>query len=311
MTTMSPGIHHITAVAGDPRRNVAFYRDVLGLRLVKKTVNFDDPGTYHLYYGNETGAPGTIITFFPWAGVGRGRAGLGMAVETAYAIPASAVPYWIERLIAKGVDHDPPVKRFGETVIALRDPDGAHLELVAVAGVETRAAWADGPVPAEHAIRGFAGQTLWVADPAPTARVLTDVFGYVANGADGAWRRYTAPGGAIGDRIDLRIAAGFMRGASGAGTIHHVAFRASDDAAQAAISKALAGLGLRATEQVDRNYFRSIYFREPGGVLFEVATDAPGFDVDEPRETLGEMLKLPAWLEGHRKEIEAALPALG
>jgi glyoxalase family protein len=311
MTTISPGIHHVTAIAGDPRKNVAFYRDVLGLRLVKKTVNFDDPGTYHLYYGDETGAPGTIITFFPWAGVNRGRAGLGMAVETAYAIPRAAVPYWIERLIAKGVDHDPPLKRFGETVIGLRDPDGAHLELVAIEGVESLPGWAGGPVPIEYGIRGFAGQTLWVADPAPTARVLTEVFGYVEAGADGAWRRYVAPGDAIARRIDLRVAAGFMRGAPGAGTIHHVAFRAADDAAQTAMSKALAGLGLRATEQLDRNYFRSIYFREPGGVLFEIATDAPGFDVDEPRASLGETLMLPTWLEGHRKEIEAHLPALG
>jgi len=310
MTISSPGIHHITAIARDPRRNVQFYRDVLGLRLVKKTVNFDDPGTYHLYYGDAAGNPGTIMTFFPWPTAGKGRAGVGAAVETAFAIPRGAVGYWLERLIAKGVDHDPPVKRFGETVLGLRDPDGMHLELVAIDAVEGLAAWAGGPVPAEHAIRGFAGQTLWVDAREGTAKVLTDGLGYREAGREGAYARYVADGGAIGLRIDLRDASGFTRAAMGAGTIHHVAFRATDDAAQAEMGKRLAGLGLRVTEQMDRNYFRSVYFREPGGVIFEIATDAPGFAVDEDAGALGETLKLPAWLEPHRGEIERALPAL-
>jgi glyoxalase family protein len=308
--TSSPGLHHVTAIASDPRRNVAFYRDALGLRLVKKTVNFDDPGTYHLYFGDEAGSPGTIMTFFPWPGAGRGRAGVGAAVETAFAVPTRSVGAWIERLIAQGVDHDPPEKRFGETVIVLRDPDGMHLQLVGTAGADALPGWAGGPVPAEHAIRGFAGQTLWVADAAPTARVLTDAFGYRKQGAEGALTRFVAEG-LLGARIDLRDAAGFLGAAQGAGAIHHVAFRAADDAAQADMTTRLRGLGLRVTEQVDRSYFRSVYFREPGGVLFEIATDDPGFATDEPVATLGADLKLPPWLEPHRREIEAALPALG
>jgi glyoxalase family protein len=307
----SSGIHHITAISGDAARNARFYRDVLGLRLVKKTVNFDDPGTYHLYYGDEAGSPATILTFFPWEHAPRGRAGVGAAVETAFAVPAASIGYWAERLIGKAVDHDPPAKRFGETVLSFRDPDGMHLEIVGQPGLDAVPGRAGGPVPAEHAIRGFAGQTLWVANGEATARVLTEAFGYREAGREGAYTRFLAPGEAqLGRRIDLRDAAGFMRAASGVGTLHHVAFRAADDAAQAEMVRKLAAMGLRATEQVDRNYFRSVYFREPGGVLFEIATDAPGFAVDEPAERLGETLMLPPWLEPRRADIERVLPAL-
>jgi glyoxalase family protein len=306
----SPGIHHITAIARDARHNVQFYRDVLGLRLVKKTVNFDDPGTYHLYYGDEAGTPGTILTFFPWPNAGKGRAGVGAAVEVAFAIPTASVGFWLERLNAKAVDHDSPVERFGETVIAFRDPDGMHLELVAMAAADAIPGWGGSTVPAVHAIRGFAGQTLWVSDTVATARVLTDALGYRRTTSEGAFTRFEASGGPLGLRLDLRDVAGFMRAAMGAGTIHHVAFRASDDTAQADMARSLRGMGINVTEQMDRNYFRSVYFREPGGVIFEIATDAPGFAIDEPANALGAALKLPAWLEPHRRDIEAALPAL-
>jgi glyoxalase family protein len=307
--TPSVGIHHVTAIARDPKRNVAFYTDVLGLRLVKKTVNFDDPGTYHLYYGDGTGAPGTILTFFPWGHVGQGRNGLGMAVETAFVVPQSSIGFWMQRLIEKGIEHDPPEKRFGETVLGLRDPDGLRLEIVGVAGAEALPGYA-ASIEAAHAIRGFHSVSLWVGDAAGTARVLTDAFGWSEIGREGNRHRFAAPGAGIGRFVDLRVAPGFMAGRKGAGTVHHVAFRAASDAHQGTLADRLRAEGLRVTEQMDRNYFRSVYFREPGGTIFEIATDDPGFAVDEAVETLGTDLKLPAWYEPRRKEIEASLPAL-
>jgi glyoxalase family protein len=306
----SPGLHHVTAIAGDPRRNAEFYSRHLGLRLIKKTVNFDDPGTYHLYYGDASGSPGSVMTFFPWPNAGAGRAGLGQAVETGYLVPEASTGFWIDRFVTLNVTHAAPVKRFGRTVIPFRDPDGMHLELVADAGAAATPGYATDGIPAEHAIRGFAGVTLWVADPAPTARILTEVFAYRAAGSEDGRHRYVAAGEGPGLAIDLRVTAGFPRGASGAGTIHHIAFRARSDAEQAAMVKALNGIGLRPTEQLDRNYFRSVYFREPNGVLFEIATDGPGFAVDEDAATLGEKLMLPPWLEPHRGELEKVLPAL-
>jgi glyoxalase family protein len=311
--TRSPGLHHVTAVAGDPARNVAFYTRTLGLRMVKKTVNFDDPGTYHLYYGDDAGSPGTILTFFPWAGVGKGRAGTGQAVETAFLIPEAATGFWLQRLVELGVPHEAPMRRFGRSVIALRDPDGMHLELVATPGAEKIEGHAVHGIPAEHAIRGFDGVTLWVADPGRTGLILQEAFGYTAGETEDGRQRFTAPGPANGLalHIDLRNTAGFPRGAAGAGGIHHIAFRAESDAEQAAMVARLNRIGLRPTEQLDRNYFRSVYFREPNGVLFEIATDAPGFAVDEPMETMGGKLMLPEWLEQHRAEIERSLPSLG
>jgi glyoxalase family protein len=301
-----PGIHHVTAIASDPRRNLTFYTRTLGLRLVKKTVNFDDPGAYHLYYGDETGRPGTILTFFPWPGAREGRGGLGFTHETLFRIPESAVGFWTGRLVEHGVAHDAPETRFGRKVLPFRDPDGLRLALVGIPEAGAAPGWGGGEVPAEHAIRGIEGVTLLVADAGPTGAVLTGAMGFTEAGREGALVRYASPGGLV----DLRVVPGFPRGASGAGTVHHVAFRAGDDAEQAAMGERLAGLGLHATEQKDRNYFRSIYAREPGGVLFEIATDTPGFAVDEPAESLGTALKLPAQYEGHRATIEAALPAL-
>jgi glyoxalase family protein len=296
----SPGLHHITAIAGDPARNLAFYQDLLGLRLVKKTVNFDDPGTYHLYYGDEQGSPGTILTFFPWPGARPGRRGAGEATGTAFAIPAASLSWWLDRLSDRGVTHEVPAKRFGETVVGFQDPDGMSLELVARDV---------GDVPAEHAIRAFAGVTIRSTRPDSTGAVLS-LLGYEEGPKDGDVTRWSTNAPGVATIVDVKDASAEPRHASGAGTVHHIAFRAADDAAQAAMVETLSSRGLQVTPQQDRNYFRSVYFREPGGVLFEIATDAPGFAVDEPADSLGRTLMLPQWLEPRRAAIEAALPPL-
>jgi glyoxalase family protein len=304
------GIHHVTAISGQAVRNFDFYTHVLGLRFVKKTVNFDDPGTYHLYYGDQVGHPGTILTFFPWEHAAPGRGGVGLTQQTAFRIPASAVGYWTHRFIEKGVAHEALEKRFGEPVLSFTDPDGMSLALVGAAGAESEPAWAGGDIPEEHAIRGFHGVTLMLDDGARTAAVLRDVLGFQSAGQDGPLNRFHASE-AIGGIVDIRQAKGFLAGRQGRGSVHHIAFRAADDTSQAAMAqKLVAEHGLQPTHQLDRQYFRSVYFREPGGILFEIATDAPGFAVDEPVESLGRDLKLPPFLEGRRKEIEAVLPEL-
>jgi glyoxalase family protein len=310
-STMShtAGIHHITAISGDPARNVAFYTEVLGLRMVKKTVNFDDPGTYHLYYGNGQGSPGTILTFFPWAGARPGRRGAGEASGAAFAIPPAAISFWLDRLAVRNIPHEMPVQRFGETVITLSDPDGMTLELVAQASVADSLGWSNGDIPEQHAIRGFAGITIWSPVPDVTGAVLS-VMGYTEGAKEGEITRWTTGQPNLATNINVRDARSVTRHQSGAGTVHHVAYRAADDTAQAAMAEALRVSGLQVTEQLDRNYFRSVYFREPGGTLFEIATDAPGFAVDEPQDKLGETLMLPEWLEPRRAAIEAALPSL-
>jgi len=305
-----PGIHHVTAIAGKANRNLDFYTRVLGLRFVKKTVNFDDPGTYHFYYGDEVGHPGTILTFFPWEHAAPGRGGVGLTQQTAFRVPAGAVGYWTHRLVEKGVAHDAPEKRFGEPVLTFTDPDGMSLALVGAAGAEAEPAWHNGDIPSEHAIRGFHGVTLMIEDAGRTAQVLRDVLGFRDAGGDGPYVRFHA-GETVGGVVDLREAKGFLAGRLGRGSVHHIAFRAIDDANQAMMAKRVVALGLRPTDQFDRKYFRSVYFREPGGILFEIATDAPGFAVDEPVATLGHDLKLPLFLENRRKEIEALLPELG
>jgi glyoxalase family protein len=308
---MPSGIHHVTSIASSARRNLDFYTGTLGLRLVKKTVNFDDPGSYHFYYGDEAGHPGTILTFFPWEGAAPGRLGIGEAQETVFSVPEGSIGYWTQRLIEKGVAHNPPVKRFGETTLAFKDSDGTRLALAGVRGVENATGWSAGAAPAEHAIRGFHSVSLLLAEAGPTAAILTDVFGFVADGREAATQRYQAPGVELGGLVDLRTAGEFLAARQGAGSVHHIAFRAADDAAQAAMVKKLVqDHHLRTTEQKDRNYFRSVYFREPGRVLFEIATDPPGFAVDEPLDSLGGALKLPPFLEGRRGQIEAALPKL-
>ncbi|MEA2877382.1 MAG: glyoxalase family protein [Hyphomicrobiales bacterium] len=303
------GIHHVTAIAGRADRNLDFHTRVLGLRLVKKTVNFDDPGTYHLYYGDAEGQPGTILTFFPWAHAAAGQLGAGETQETAFRIPSAALGYWTHRLLEKGVTHGAPEKRFGETVLPFTDPDGMRFSLVAAPAAENEKGWSI-DIPAEHAIRGFHGVTLLVHTAAPTASILTDVLGFREVARDGALVRYRgdAP---MGAHVDLREAGDFPRGRMGRGSVHHIAFRAADDATQAAMAaKLVADRKMHPTEQKDRNYFRSIYFREPNGILFEIATDQPGFAVDEPAASLGQSLKLPPFLEPRRAELEGKLPPL-
>jgi glyoxalase family protein len=305
------GIHHVTAIGGPAGRNLDFYTRVLGLRLVKRTVNFDDPSTYHLYYGDETGRPGTILTFFPWEHAAPGRLGVGETQESVFRVPEGALGYWAHRLVDKGIPHDALEKRFGETVLPFKDPDGTRLALVAVPGIEGEPTWSDGEVPADAAIRGFHSVSLLLREAEPTGAILTDVFGFAEIGRDGSTVRFQAQGTVVGGIVDIRVAGDFLRGRQGAGSVHHIAFRAADDEAEFAMMKTLAdNHGIRTTDQKDRNYFRSLYFREPGGVLFEIATDVPGFAADEPVATLGQALKLPPPLEPRRREIEAVLPAL-
>lgn len=305
------GLHHVTAIAGDPIRNFGFYTRDLGLRFVKKTVNFDDPGTYHFYYGDETGRPGTILTFFPWAGAPAGRRGVGETHQTAFRVRQRSLGYWTQRFTEKGIRCEALEKRFGESVLPFSDPDGMALALVGVPGAESEPGWSNGEVPAEHAIRGFHGVTLLLDSATKTAAVLSDVFGLEQTAREGSVIRFKAPGDVEGSVVDIYEAKGFLRGHQGGGSVHHIAFRAADDAEQGRMAQRLvSNHGLHPTEQRDRNYFRSIYFREPGGVLFEIATDIPGFVVDEPVATLGRDLKLPGFLEQQRKQIEDVLPSL-
>jgi glyoxalase family protein len=304
------GIHHVTAIAGRVIPNLEFYTRVLGLRFVKRTVNFDDPGTYHLYYGDRVGHPGTILTFFPWQHAVPGRGGVGLAQQTSFRIPARAIGFWMRRFAEKGVAHEPLEERFGETVLSFKDPEGMSLAVVGVGGAESEPAWTAGDVPAEHAIRGFHGVTLMLDDVAPTASVLSNVLGFHTEGRDGPLERFHASE-QIGGVVDLRADGGVSPGQLGRGSVHHIAFRARDDATQDQMAHKVAKEHhLQPTPQIGSQYFRSVYFREPGGILFEIATDEPGFAADEPVERLGHDLKLPAFLEARRPEIETFLPAL-
>ena len=299
------GIHHVTAMAGDPQANVDFYTGVLGLRLVKRTVNFDDPGTYHLYYGDEMGHPGTIMTFFPWPMARRGVQGAGQATVTSFSVPEGSLGYWTERLGKLGVAFEDPRPRFDEEVLTLLDPDGLRLELVTRKD-DGRTPWTGGPVAAEHAVRGFDGVTLTEWNPEVTAEVLEGTLGFRKAAQQGDRFRFQA-----GDsRVDVLASPASVRGHISAGTVHHVAWRAADDGDQLAWREAVAESGLYVTPVLDRQYFRSIYFREPGGVLFEIATDPPGFTRDETVESLGSGLKLPPWLEPERGRIEQVLPPI-
>ena len=303
------GIHHITAIAGPAQRNLDFYTRTLGLRLVKKTVNFDDPGTYHFYFGDEGGSPGTILTFFPWEHVAAGRLGVGETQETVFRVPAGAIGYWTHRFVEKGVAHDAPARRFGESIVSFRDSDGMRLALIGVPGIENEPAWGGGDVPQEFAIRGFHSVNLLLKEAAPTGAILTDVLGFSEVGREGNLVRFKAGDTKIGGIVDLHEAGSFLPGGMGGGSVHHIAFRAADDAEEFAMVKKLAeNHHIHTTEQKDRNYFRSVYFREPGHVLFEIATDVPGFAIDEPVTSLGQSLKLPPVYEKRRREIEQVLP---
>jgi glyoxalase family protein len=306
-----PGIHHVTAIAGDPQANLDFYTGFLGLRLVKQTVNFDEPDTFHFYYGDESGRPGSLLTFFPFTFAAPGRVGAGMASTTAFAVPETAFDYWMGRFADDGRDFDGPKTRFGQQVLAFTDPDGLRLELVAEAGLnDAPPGWAGGSVPGEHAIRRLHAVALCLEASERTARLLTETFGYAAVGESEGRLRVRARGDAGAAVVDLLCQPSRMSGRMGAGTVHHVAFRARDEAEQRAWREAVEALGLNVTPVLDRQYFRSVYFREPGGVLFEIATDAPGFAVDEAADALGTGLKLPDWLEPRRQGIERRLPPI-
>jgi glyoxalase family protein len=308
MNPNTRGIHHVTAIGGDAQRNVDFYAGLLGLRLVKRTVNFDDPETYHLYYGDGSGNPGSIVTFFPWGDdAPKGRIGAGQVMTTSFSIPAASLGYWMERLVENGRRFEKPRGSFGETTLTFEDPDGLRVELVAAE--DERPGWDSPTVPAEHAVRGIHHVTLIVAEAQKTAELLTGALGFERAGKAEGRGRFAA-GGGPGTLVDVSEASGFPRGTMGSGTVHHVAFRAEDEESELAFRERVESLGFEVTRVLDRNYFRSIYFREPGGVLFEIATDPPGFAVDEPPEELGSNLKLPAWLEERRERIEEVLPPL-
>ena len=310
------GLHHVTAIASDPQRNLDFYAGVLGLRFVKRTVNFDDPQTYHFYYGDDVGSPGTILTFFPWPGARRGRQGTGQVAVTSFAVLPTALGFWVERLLRHGVKYDGPTKRGpsasdAEQVISFKDHDGLMLEIVAHPGAEARSAWAGAPgISRDNAIHGFHAVTLWVGDGEPTEKVLVDTLGFRPLREDRGTRRFESGDGGPGTFVDVRSIGGFVQAAGGAGTVHHVAFAVDDDDTQLAVRERVIDAGLHPTPVIDRNYFHSVYFREPGGVLYELATNQPGFAIDEPVERLGERLMLPAQYEPHRAEIEATLPRI-
>ncbi len=301
------GIHHITAIASDPQKNIDFYVGVLGLRMVKKTVNFDDPGTYHFYFGDAAGSPGTILTFFPWPGAKRGTQGSGSVIATAFAVPVGSIDRWASRLGDLGVVITDRGTRFGSKFVAFEDHDGMGLEVIETAGVETLPAW--GLEPA-MAIRGFHSATLSVRSCEATSRMLRDGLGMMEEGSENGRQRFVSVDqtGAIGRVIDVLTEPDRAPSRLGAGVVHHIAVRATDDAHELALQRVLADSGYGVTDVRERFYFRSVYYRERGGVLFEIATDAPGFAIDEPSDSLGMSLKLPPQYEGARSRLEAHLP---
>lgn len=310
MLTNKPGIHHVTAIGGDPQQNIDFYTQVLGLRLVKKTVNHDDPSTYHLYFGDDAGHPGTNFTFFPWPNGRSGQIGTGQAQTTAFLIPQDAIDYWTNRFDEQDVAFDAPTTRFDETVISFRDPDSLELELVAHPETPDGDPWQDAPVPTDNAIRGFHGVTLALEGYEQTASLLEEEMGFAFDRDDDGRRFRSRSDGDVGFAIDLLCQPTRDRGRTGVGTVHHVAFRVESEAQQQQWREALIDRGLNVTPVIDRVYFQSVYFREPGGVLFEIATEGPGFTVDEEHDELGTTLTLPPWLEDERQAIESRLPEL-
>ena len=310
MTTSVHGIHHVTCIAGDAQENLDFYVALLGMRLVKRSVNQDDPGTYHLFYADRVGNPGTDFTFFPWANMQPGRLGIGLTVETSFAIPPGSLAYWQDRLAQYNVEHGTPQSRFGETNLAFQDPHGLQIALVETADDRQFVPWENSPVAPEHQLRGMHAVRLWERQLAPTDTVLTELMGFQRIGTEDGWHRYGADGGGSGQLIEIKELPDERRGQWGTGSVHHVAWRVKDSEEQMALREVLLRAGLRPTEQIDRFWFKSVYYKEPGGVLFELATDGPGFDRDEDMEHLGEQLILPPWLEPQRQQIEAALPVL-
>lgn len=307
---MIQGIHHITALASDPQRNVDFYVDVLGLRLVKRTVNFDAPDVYHLYYGDETGQPGTVLTFFPFPDAARGKRGIGEISAVAFDVPEGSMDYWVTRLSTFGIHLNGPETRFNKRVLSFEDPDGMTIELVFSGPHPNYRHWHGSPVLEEFAIRRFSGATLMLGAREETAALLQKTLGFAFAGQSGNRFRYTIGQSSHEAAIDLVVNSTLPFARQSAGSVHHIAWRVADSASQLEWREKLVDTGTHTTEVLDRNYFQSIYFHEPGGVLFEIATDTPGFTVDEPIEELGMHLKLPAWLEPDRSKLERILPPL-
>jgi glyoxalase family protein len=306
------GLHHVTAIAGPAQENLDFYAGVLGMRLVKRSVNQDDPGTYHLFYADAEGRPGTDLTFFPWSHLAPSREGHGLSTEVGLAIPEGSLAYWGQRLARYGVTTAPAEQRFGQAVIALTDPHGLRVALVENPQAAGRpfTPWEHSPVPPERQIRGLETARLRERDLEPTEAFLLHVLGFERLGTENGWHRFGVSGGQSGSYVDVQAAPDLRRGAWGVGSIHHLAWRVDDAAHQLKVRDAIEAAGRRPTPVIDRFWFQSVYFTEPGGVLFELATDGPGFAVDEDPAHLGESLVLPPWLEGQRAQITAALPSL-
>jgi glyoxalase family protein len=304
------GLHHVTAIAGDAQENLDFYVGVLGMRLVKRSVNQDVPGTYHLFYADAEGRPGTDLTFFPWPDLPPGRQGVGLTVEVALAVPAGALAYWAERLARAGAAGGESGSRFGEPVLPVTDPHGLPLVLVETAERPEFVPWPESPVPPAYQIRGLHAVRMWERDLSSTAKFLTETLGFTHHGDEDGWRRFILGTGGSGRIVDIRELPAQPRGTWGIGSVHHVAWRVPDETAELEVRARLAAAHRHPTEVIDRFWFKSVYFKEPGGALFEVATDGPGFAVDESAETLGERLVLPPWLEAQRASIEAGLPPL-
>jgi glyoxalase family protein len=301
------GLHHITAIAGPAQENLDFYAGVLGMRLVKRSVNQDDPGTYHLFYADAEGHPGSDLTFFPWAEMAPPRAGYGLAMEVGLEVPEDSLSYWTDRLEHYGTRAIGD-SRFGEPVLAFADPHGLKVALVARRAGRPFTPWEGSPVPATRQIRGLHGAQLWERDTAPTAKFLTTVLGFQPLASENGWTRFGFADAA--GVVDLRDAPEARRGAWGAGSVHHLAWRVDDGAHQAEVRARVEAAAAHPTPVIDRFWFKSVYFKEPGGVLFELATDGPGFAVDENPAHLGETLVLPPWLEAQRASIEQSLPPL-
>ena len=304
------GLHHITAIAGDAQRNYDFYTKVLGLRMVKKTVNFDDPKTYHFYFGDKVGSPGSILTFFPWPRVKQGKNGVGMATEIGYSVPEGSLDFWQERFEKHGVEFGKIREQFGEQYLPFRDPDGLNLKLIVTKHQDNREAWETDEIKSDVALKGFHSVTLTLFNVGPTASILTDIFDYELEEKSGEFYRYKTSAVENAAIIDIYEDPTADRGINAGGTNHHIAFRVKDEETQMRFREKIIQKGLQITEKIDRDYFYSLYFREPGGVLFEIATDNPGFTRDESLEELGSNLKLPEQYEGSRDRIEKLLPEL-
>jgi glyoxalase family protein len=304
------GIHHITAIASEPQPNLDFYIGILGLRLVKRTVNFDDPSAYHFYFGDRTGRPGTAMTFFPWPGARRGARGTGQVTATSFAIPAGSWEQWKAQLTANHVLWEEVAPRFGDAVLRLADPDGLLIELITSARPDEADLGYKSALPREFALHGFHAPTLEVRQFERTEQLLGDVFGFDMIAQEGNRKRFSVNSQSTSGAVDLVENVEGHFGLNSAGTVHHIAFRCADEAEQQTWRERVGEFGLQVTPVIDRFYFHSIYFREPGGILFEIATDGPGFTTDEPVDHLGEMLMLPAQYEARRAEIERALPAI-